>query len=111
MSQTPSLAVVVEGGLVRTIIVQDWPASLPLPRIAVVDYDTEGAEDDRLTRFSLAGETLEALCYSETPEVYEPSAKVLSPRALLAAIGEAVDDGQARLPLTPAPSIERSHHG
>jgi hypothetical protein len=101
MSQTPSLAVVIEGGLVQYVTVQDWPASLPLPRVAVVDYDTEGAEDEDVTRFSLAGETLEALCYSETPEVYEPSAEVLSPRALLAAIGEAVDDGQARLSLAP----------
>jgi hypothetical protein len=101
MSRVPSLAVVIDGGLVQSVIVQDWPASLPLPRIAVVDYDVEGAEADEVTRFSLAGETLEALCHSETPVVYEPSTKALSPRALLAALDAAVDDGQARLSLAP----------
>jgi hypothetical protein len=38
-----SLTVVVDGGLVQTVIVEDWPTSLPLPRIVVVDYDVDGA--------------------------------------------------------------------
>ncbi|MDR0439912.1 MAG: hypothetical protein LBI59_02875 [Candidatus Accumulibacter sp.] len=82
----------------QTAIVEDWPASLPLPRIVIVDYDVEGADECDITRFSLAGET--ALCRSETPEVYEKSfQKALSPRALLAALGEAADHGQSRPPL------------
>jgi hypothetical protein len=104
MPQTPSLAVVIEGGLVQTVLVQDWPAWLPLPRIAVVDYDTEGAEDDEVTRFPITGETMEARCHSATPEVFEHATTALSPRAILAALGEAVDNGEARLPLAPRAS-------
>ncbi len=37
MSRNPSFAVVLEGGLVQAIVVQDWPDQLPLPPFAVVD--------------------------------------------------------------------------
>jgi hypothetical protein len=103
MSQVPSLAVVVDGGLVQYVTVQDWPASLPLPRIAVVDYDVDGADEDELIRIPIAGITLEARCHSETPVVVESSTKALSPRAILAAL-DATDDGPARLPLAPRAS-------
>jgi hypothetical protein len=76
---------------------------LPLPRIAVVDYDVDGADEDELFRIPIAGVTLEARCHSETPAVFDPSTSALSPRAVLAAL-DAADDGQARLPLAPQAS-------
>ena len=42
MTRPISMAVVLEGGLVQALLVEDWPTHIPLPRIAVVDYDAEG---------------------------------------------------------------------
>lgn len=61
MSRIPSIAVVLGGGLVQAIIVQDWSGAIPLPRIAIVDYDTEGADDDEITRFSIGDDPAEAV--------------------------------------------------
>jgi hypothetical protein len=82
----PSIAVVLEGGLVQAFIVQDWPPSLPLPRVAIVDYDTDGADEDDLLRFTIGSTPAEALCYRPIPEVYETFKEALSPRAVLAAL-------------------------
>ena len=71
MSRNPAMAVVIEGGLVQTIIVQAWPAEIALPRIVIVDYDIEGASDDEITRFSIGSDPAEAFCRGEVPQVYE----------------------------------------
>jgi hypothetical protein len=34
MSQSPYIAVVLEGGLVQTIILEAWPPAVPLPRLS-----------------------------------------------------------------------------
>ncbi len=92
MSLNPSFAVVLEGGLVQYIIVQDWPRHLPLPAFAVVDYDTEGAAADEITHVSVGSSELEAVCRSELPEVFDSDSRALSPRAVLAALDEPVSD-------------------
>jgi hypothetical protein len=88
----PSLAVVIEGGLVQSVIVQDWPKSVPRPRVAIVDYDTDGANEDDLLRFTIGSTPAQALCHSEMVEVYESFREALSPRDLL----DALDDSQNR---------------
>jgi hypothetical protein len=93
MSQTPFIAVVLEGGLVQTTTVQDWPDSVPLPRVVIVDYDIDGADEEDLTHFSIGNTPMVALCHSEVPDRYEDFRTALSPRAVLAALGEAVDAG------------------
>lgn len=108
MSRIPSIAVVLEGGLVQTVIVQDWPGQFPLPRIAVVDYDTEGAADDEITRFPIGDEQAEAVCRGDVPEVYESLPVALSPRLVLAALGEPVDDDQAEAAMTVARNVRNS---
>ena len=92
MSRNPSFAVVLEGGLVQAIVVQDWPDHLPLPPFAVVDYDTEGAADDEIVCFDIGNSEAEALCRSNTPTVFESLPDALSPRVVLAALGEPVLD-------------------
>lgn len=99
MPQTPSIAVVLEGGLVTAVIVEDWPATSVLPRVAVVDHDTEGADADELTRFTIGNDPVEAFCRGEAPLVYKSGDDVLSPRTVLAAIGEPADDEDERSPL------------
>lgn len=88
MSQVPSFAVVLEGGLVQAILVQDWPAYLPLPTFAVVDYDTEGADEDEITHFPIDNTEAEAVCRSEMPVVHECLPGSLSPRTVLAALDD-----------------------
>lgn len=83
MSQSPYVAVVLEGGLVQTIIIEAWPPALPLPGIVVVDYDTEGADDDELTAFTIGADHYEAVCHGVEPTVYESLEAALSPRAIL----------------------------
>jgi len=90
MSQIPSFAVVLEGGLVQDIIVQDWPAHLPLPAFVVVDYDTGGAMDDEITPVTVGNTQAEALCRSETVAVFESIPGALSPRAVLATLKDSV---------------------
>ncbi len=108
MSRIPSFAVVLEGGLVQTVIVQDWPGQFPLPRIAVVDYDIEGAADDEITQFAIGDKPAEAICRGDVPEVYESLPVALSPRAVLAALGEPVDDGSADPAMTVARNVRNS---
>ncbi|GMV69079.1 hypothetical protein [Coralloluteibacterium thermophilus] len=108
MSRIPSIAVVLGGGLVQAIIVQDWSGAIPLPRIAIVDYDTEGADDDEITRFSIGDDPAEAVCRIETPGVYESLRDALSPRALLAALGETDDDEKPSSALVLAREVRQS---
>jgi hypothetical protein len=85
---TPSIALVIEGGCVLDVIVQDWPKGLSLPKFAVVDYDIEGTEDE-ITRVSVCDDQNEARCYSVAVDVFEsfrPGA--LSPRALLGTLAQ-----------------------
>lgn len=86
MSRTPSFAVVLEGGLIQSVVVQDWPVHLPLPPFALVDYDTESADDDEIVRFNIGSTTAEALCRSDTTTVFESLPDALSPRVVLAAL-------------------------
>lgn len=105
MSRNPAMAVVIEGGLVQTIIIQAWPAEIPLPRIVIVDYDIEGASDDEITRFSIGGDPAEAFCRGEVPQVYEALADALSPKVLLTALGDEADDDVRDSPLAIARTL------
>jgi hypothetical protein len=97
MSQTPSIAVVLDDDVVQSIVLQDWPDGIPLPRIAVLDYYTKSADDDEdLLHFSIGDEPVSALGYITTPEVYEAGQPILSPKEALAAI-EAREAGHARV--------------
>jgi len=82
------MAIVLEGGLVQDVILQDWPSHIPLPRIVVVDYDTDSAE---ITRFPFGDEIAEAVCHIEIPVIYESRDKALSPNTVLAILDGAGD--------------------
>jgi hypothetical protein len=82
MSHPPCLAIVIEGGLVQRILLQDWPAQMPSPRIVVVDYDIDGADEDALSHFSIGDTPEAALCHREIPERCEDCQAALSPREL-----------------------------
>jgi hypothetical protein len=92
MSQTPYIAVVFGDGQMQSVIVQEWPDQIPLPRIAIVDYDINGVDEEDLTHFSIGDTPMAALCRSETPDRYEDYkaalSPALSPKAVLAALGE-----------------------
>lgn len=107
-SPHPSFAVVLEGGLVQTILVQDWPPYSPLPQIAIVDYDTEGADADEITRFPIGATEEEAVCRVEVPTRYESLPDALSPRAVLGALGAAAESEAADSPLAIARSVRQS---
>lgn len=90
MSQVPCIAVVIEGGLVQTTLIEDWPGDRPPPHIVIVDYDKDGAADEELTEFVIGNEVVAALCHVEVPSAYESFDRpALSPRAVLAALEEA----------------------
>jgi len=108
MSRNPAMAVVIEGGLVQTIIVQAWPAVIPLPRIVIVDYDIEGASDDEITRFSIGRDPAEAFCRGEAPQVYEALADPLSPKVVLAALGDVLDGDVRDSPLAIARTLRET---
>lgn len=91
MPPIPSIAVALEGGLVLAVVLQHWPHAIPQPRIVVVDYDTEEADDTEITRFPIGGKIAEAICHSEVPVIYESLAEALSPDAVLTALGESDD--------------------
>ena len=91
MNQTPYLAVVLDGGLIQSCIVQDWPAQIPPLRVVVVDYDIDGADEEDLTHFSIGGSQNVARCHSETPDRYEDYMAALSPRAVWKALGAPED--------------------
>ena len=87
MSHIPCIAVVIENGVVQTILIEGWPDQFPLPRIVVVDFDKEGADESELTEFVIGNEIVEALCHVEVPSVYESFDKpALSPRTVLVAL-------------------------
>lgn len=95
MSRIPYLAVVLEGGLVQSVIVQDWSSPLPPPRIVVVDYDIDSADEDELTHFSIGADPDVALCHSEVPERYEDCPAAPSPRAIWTALAGPDEAGGA----------------
>lgn len=87
MSPLPCIAVVIEGGIVQTILIESWPDQFPLPRFVVVDYDKEGADERELTEFVIGNEIVEALCHVEVPSTYESFDRpAVSPCAVLAAL-------------------------
>ena len=87
MSDIPCIAVVIEGGVVQTILIERWPDQFPLPRVVVVDYDKEGADESELTSFAVGNEIEEALCHVKVPTVYESADRpVLSPCVVLVAL-------------------------
>ncbi|MGP3790498.1 hypothetical protein [Pseudomonas sp. B392_1p] len=109
MPQAPYIAVVVEGGVIQTVITEHWPSDLPRPRIVVVDYDKDGAGKNELTEFCIGDEILEALCHVEVPTPFEAFDKpALSPRAVLTALGEAQEDPAGQSPLSIARSVRQS---
>lgn len=82
MPSTPSIAIVIEGGLVQVALVEDWPGQAPLPRIVIVDYDDDDTPEDELTSFNIGNEVVDVRCHEEIPCVYESFTKpALSPRA------------------------------
>lgn len=107
-SPHPSFAVVLEGGLVQAILVQDSPPYSPLPQIAIVDYDTEGAGDDEITRFLIGATEEEAVCRVELPTRYESLPDALSPKAVLAALGATAESDAVDSPLAVARSVRQS---
>ena len=87
MSSKPCIAIVIEGGLVQTTLVENWPDQLPLPRLVVVDHDTDGADETELTEFFIGTDVVKAFCHVEIPLVYESFGKsALSPCAVVAAL-------------------------
>ncbi|WP_338807023.1 hypothetical protein V8U11_08155 [Pseudomonas chlororaphis] len=105
MPFNPSFAVVLEGGLVQDIVVQDWPQHLPEPALMVVDYDTEGAADDEIIR--VGDSEAEAVCYGVVPSWFESIPGALSPRSVLATLGDPVVDETPEL-LTLARAVRQS---
>lgn len=94
MPFSPVFSVVLEGGLVLDIVVQDWPKHLPLPTFTVVDYDIEDATDDGIICVGNAG--AEAVCRIEVPSVFESIPGALSPRAVLAKLGEPISGSSSQ---------------
>lgn len=47
--EPPNIAVILEGGLVQCIVC-DHPGNLPSMNVMVLDFDTEGVEEDELLR-------------------------------------------------------------
>lgn len=89
MSNIPTIAIVLEGGVVQTTLIEGWPSHLSRPHIVVVDYDTEGMPENELTSFGIGNDVLTACCHVQTPDAYETfDTPALSPRAVFAALGE-----------------------
>ncbi|MBP0714239.1 hypothetical protein ABXK61_13050 [Burkholderia sola] len=105
MPFTPSFAIVLEGGLVQDIVIQDWPKHLPQPALAVVDYDTEGAPNNEI--ICVGDFETEAICRSVTPSVFEAIPGALSPRSVLTKLGEPIAD-EVPAPLALARSVRQS---
>ncbi|MCW5706922.1 hypothetical protein [Shinella sp.] len=107
MSQAPLLAILLEGGRVQCLITEAWPVQLPLPRIVIIDFDTEGASDDGLTTFSIGDMPVKARCRTGTPIVSEAYEGFLSPSAVLAAMGRPVASDRAVSPIMLASQMQR----
>jgi len=88
MPQASSIAVVLQRGVVETIIVEGWPNSIPLPRIVVVDYSVELADDDEVTEFTIGSDNHAAVCHEIAPTVHELQDVALSPKQLLTLVHE-----------------------
>ena len=92
LTQIPSIAIVIEGGLVQTTLVEGWPSQVPLPQIVIVDYDDDWATEDELTTFTIGNEVVDALCHLEIPQAYESfKTPALSPCAVLTALGVSIN--------------------
>jgi hypothetical protein len=70
------------------IMLEAWPAEILLPHIVVVDYDTEDADEDELTSFTIGSDQCEVACRAVEPSIYETFDAALSPRLLLTLQGE-----------------------
>ena len=89
MSSIPCIAVVIEGGLVQTTLIENWPDQLPLPRLVIVDHDTDGADETELTEFIIGGDVVKAFCHVEAPIVYESfKSSALSPCAIVSMLDD-----------------------
>lgn len=108
MPQTPTFAIILEGGLIQWLVTEAWPADLPPPRFVIVDYDTQGAADAEITTFSIGDLTVKALCRAAKPVACEAYQNFLSPNAVLAAMGQPVEDAEQRTsPLALARELRR----
>lgn len=107
MSQAPYIAVVLDGGLVQTIIVEAWPPVTPLPCIVVVDYDIDDADDDELTVFTIGTDEYEAYCRCVEPAVYESLDTALSPRSLLTDSDDEANTSSVSSPLAVARALRK----
>ncbi|GAJ29343.1 hypothetical protein [Acidomonas methanolica] len=83
MSPIPSIAVALEGGIVLAVVLQDWPSHIPHPRIVVVDYDIDGADQAEIKVIPTGDGFTEALCYSEQAVIYENAPGAISPDAII----------------------------
>lgn len=107
MSQAPYIAVVLDGGLVQTIIVEAWPPVMPLPCIVIVDYDIDDADDDELTVFTIGTDEYEAYCRCVEPIVYESLDTALSPRNLLTDSDDEANASTVSSPLAVARALRK----
>jgi hypothetical protein len=92
-SKIPSIAIVLSGGDVLSIIVQDWPDSIPMLLAAIVDFDTQGVAEEDLTHILIDEIPFVAVCRFEVPELYEEVKIEPSPKAILAKFGQFADSG------------------
>ena len=72
-AQAPAFVVVCDGGLVQSIGIENWPAHLPLPNIAVIDYDIGDAGAEDLIEVEVDGKRTQAVGHTETPWILDDS--------------------------------------
>ncbi|MDR2882089.1 MAG: hypothetical protein LBV29_09380 [Azoarcus sp.] len=83
MKRCPSLSVILDGGIVHQIVVQDWPADLPLPQAVVVDYD-DGIDERDLQLVTVGADEFRAWCYPVAVDSFEKNpTDTVSPAAVL----------------------------
>jgi hypothetical protein len=91
--KTPSIAIVLSGGDVLSVIIQEWPDSIPMPLAAIVDCDIQGVAEENLTHILVDKIPMVAVCRFEVPESYEDVKIKPSPKEILATFGQFVDSG------------------
>lgn len=57
------MAIVLEGGQVQDVILENWAADVALPRCVVVDYDIDDLDDAEIVHFTVAHEPARAGCH------------------------------------------------
>ncbi|MCC4595461.1 hypothetical protein NRY95_05685 [Xanthomonas campestris pv. phormiicola] len=83
MSNVPLIAVIVDGTLVKDIIIENWPINVAPPRIAVGDVATRFTHTDDLFQIPVGDAVFEASGYEIVPKPYHPGRRVVSPKALI----------------------------